>query len=185
MSERGGEQVSDLGGLKKTGVLFVCLGNICRSPTAHGIFQGLVDQAELSDLIFVDSAGTGDWHIGRSPDTRAQQAASQRGYDLGELRARQVSAQDFDRFDYVLAMDDNNYSDLFLIKPDSYKGNLKLFLEYGSRKDYREVPDPYYGGSENFELVLDLVEDAAAGLLNHIQTDHIRTDHIRTTRLER
>lgn len=159
--------------MKTVNILFVCLGNICRSPTAHGIFQGLVDQAGLAERIFVDSAGTGDWHIGRPPDNRARQAALGRGYDLGHLRARQVTAEDFERFDYVLAMDESNLGNLSALKPNSYRGNLALFLEFASRRDYREVPDPYYGGEENFELVLDLVEDAAAGLLGHVRRTYL------------
>lgn len=152
-----------------TKVLFVCLGNICRSPTADGIFNHLVVRTKLDQKIIVDSAGTGDWHIGKAPDTRTVVAARQRGYDLSVLRARQVTARDFDEFDYVLAMDKANLLDLQRIRPSSYAGHLGLFLDFGSRDDYREVPDPYYGGHDGFELVLDLVEDAAQGLLNHIR----------------
>lgn len=153
-----------------TKVLFVCLGNICRSPTADGIFNHLVVRTKLDQKIIVDSAGTGDWHIGKAPDTRTVAAARQRGYDLSVLRARQVTARDFDEFDYVLAMDKANLLDLQRIRPSSYAGHLGLFLDFGSRDDYREVPDPYYGGNDGFELVLDLVEDAAQGLLNHIRS---------------
>ncbi|OZY84725.1 phosphotyrosine protein phosphatase [Cellvibrio mixtus] len=152
-----------------TNVLFVCLGNICRSPTADGIFRELVANARLDQKIIVDSAGTGDWHVGKAPDTRTVAAARKRGYDLSVLRARHVNARDFDEFDYVLAMDDANLADLQRLKPAHFTGHLGLFLEFGSRGDYREVPDPYYGGSDGFELVLDLVEDAAQGLLNHIR----------------
>lgn len=152
-----------------TNVLFVCLGNICRSPTADGIFRELVANAKLDQKIMVDSAGTGAWHIGKAPDSRTVAAARTRGYDLSVLCARQVTARDFDEFDYVLAMDEANLSDLQQLKPAHFTGHLGLFLEFGARGDYREVPDPYYGGSDGFELVLDLVEDAAQGLLKHIR----------------
>lgn len=157
-----------------TKVLFVCLGNICRSPTADGIFRNLVAREKLDHKILVDSAGTGDWHIGKAPDARTVAAARQRGYDLSVLRASQVKLHDFAEFDYVLAMDNANLSDLQKMKPANYAGHLGLFLEFGTRGDYREVPDPYYGGKEGFELVLDLVEDAAQGLLNHIRRNTLR-----------
>ena len=156
-----------------TKVLFVCLGNICRSPTADGIFRHLIAREELDQKIIVDSAGTGDWHIGKAPDSRTVNAARQRGYDLSVLRARQVTAQDFSEFDYVLAMDKSNLMNLQRMKPSSYSGHLGLFLEFGSSGDYHEVPDPYHGGKDDFELVLDLVEDAAQGLLNHIRTNSL------------
>jgi len=161
------------------GVLFVCLGNICRSPTAHGVFQQLVNQRGLAQKIIVDSAGTGDWHIGRAPDQRSTAAALQRGYDLSELRARQVAREDFSSFDYILAMDKENLRNLQLLRPDSFNGELKLFLDYSrdsgsgsNAAEYREVPDPYYGDKDNFELVIDLVENAAAGLLDTIVAHH-------------
>jgi protein-tyrosine phosphatase len=150
-------------------VLFVCLGNICRSPTADGIFRKLVSREKLERAITVDSAGTSEWHLGKMPDGRTIAAAKKRGYDLSVLRARQVSAADFDEFDYVLAMDNSNLRDLQKIKPQHYEGHLGLFLDFGSNKNYREVPDPYYGGEDGFELVLDLVEEAAKGLLAHIR----------------
>jgi protein-tyrosine phosphatase len=152
-----------------TKVLFVCLGNICRSPTADGIFNHIVVREKMDQKIMIDSAGTGDWHVGKAPDSRTVAAARQRGYDLSVLRARQVTARDFEEFDYVLAMDKSNLLDLQRIKPTTYTGHLGLFLDFGTRGDYREVPDPYYGGHDGFELVLDLVEDAAQGLLNHIR----------------
>lgn len=150
-------------------VLFVCLGNICRSPTADGIFRELVKREKLDQGLLVDSAGTGNWHVGKAPDARTIAAAKQRGYDLSVLRARQVTKSDFDEFDYILAMDNSNLRDLQAMKPAHFSGHLGLFLEFGSSKQYREVPDPYYGGSEGFELVLDLVEDAAQGLLGHVR----------------
>ena len=150
-------------------VLFVCLGNICRSPTADGLFQKLVSDAGLTKRIQVDSAGTASWHHGRAPDPRSIAAAKKRGFDLSGLRARAIKRSDFDEFDYILAMDENNLADLHSLKPAGYTGQLGLFLAFSSQKNYREVPDPYHGGSEGFEVVLDLVEDAAAGLLKSIQ----------------
>ena len=152
-------------------VLFVCLGNICRSPTAHGIFQQLVIKRGLQQMIQVDSAGTGDWHIGRQPDRRSAAAALVRGYDLDPLRARQVSAQDFYEHDYILAMDEQNLRDLQALQPADFRGELGLFLTYGSH-GLHEVPDPYHGESDAFEHVLDLVEDAAEGLLDTLIRRH-------------
>lgn len=149
-------------------VLFVCLGNICRSPTAHGIFETMVADAGLQDQIRIDSAGTGDWHIGKSPDPRAAEAAMSRNHDLSHLRARQVRPEDFLEFDYILAMDRQNLWDLKALALPEFDGHLGLFLDYGS-SGLEEVPDPYCGGRENFEQVLDLVEDAAQGLLSHLQ----------------
>ncbi len=151
-------------------VLFVCLGNICRSPTAHGIFEEKVRQAGMHKRINIDSAGTGAWHIGKTPDARSQHAALKRGYDLSSQRARQVSPADFEEYDYILAMDQSNLQDLQAIKPAHYSGHLGLFLDFGENPQYREVPDPYYGEGDGFELVLDLVESACDGLLQHIQT---------------
>jgi low molecular weight protein-tyrosine phosphatase len=152
-------------------VLFVCLGNICRSPTAHGVFQQLVVKNRLSDQVAVDSAGTGDWHIGHSPDKRATQKAAERGYDLSPLRARLVTQDDFNRYDYVLAMDYSNLNDLNVMCPSGYQGELKLFLPYG-RLDEEEVPDPYYGEDGGFDHVLDLVEQASQGLLDYMIKKH-------------
>ena len=152
-----------------TKVLFVCLGNICRSPTADGIFRELIKREKLDQKIIVDSAGTGDWHIGKAPDSRTVAAAKKRGYDLSVLRARQVITADFDEFDYVLAMDNSNLRDLHSLRPTHFSGHLGLFLDFGLRKTHREVPDPYYGDHDGFELVLDLVEEAAEGLLAHIR----------------
>lgn len=154
-------------------VLFVCLGNICRSPTAEGIFQKLVDDAGLSKRIEIDSAGTANWHQGRSPDPRTVAAAKRRNIDLSVLRARAVKTSDFSEFDYVLAMDKNNLADLQALKPADYSGHLGLFLAFGQQTKYLEVPDPYHGGNDGFELVLDLVEDAAAGLLESIKKNKL------------
>ena len=146
-------------------VLFVCLGNICRSPTAHGVFARQVADAGLAEEIVVDSAGTGAWHVGEPPDGRATEAARARGYDLGSLRARQVTPADFERFDYILVMDKNNLGHLQAMQPAEYDGHLGLFLDFHPRPPVREVPDPYYGGDDGFDRVLDLVEEAGRGLL--------------------
>ena len=149
-------------------ILFVCLGNICRSPTAHGIFESMVAESGLQDMIFVDSAGTGDWHIGKSPDPRASGAALSRNHDLSHLRARQVRPEDFQEFDYILAMDNQNLWDLQALALPEFNGHLGLFLDFGT-SGLQEVPDPYSGGEEGFELVLDLVENASQGLLDHLR----------------
>jgi protein-tyrosine phosphatase len=148
-------------------VLFICLGNICRSPTAEGVFRRLATEAGLEDRIVVDSAGTGDYHIGSPPDERACEVAARRGYDLAALRARQVSRTDFEAFDYILAMDEQNMRVLKRLAPKEHAHKVRLFTEFSSRPT-PAVPDPYGGGPEGFELVLDLVEDAARGLLRHI-----------------
>lgn len=152
-------------------VLFVCLGNICRSPTAEGVFRALVERAGLSDQIEIDSAGTAAWHIGKSPDARAQAAAAMRGYDLSPLRGRQVSAADFARFDFVLAMDRSNLADLLAQCPAEQRHKVRLFLSFSSQWQNHEVPDPYYGGAEGFDHVLDMIEDASLGLLNAIRVE--------------
>jgi len=153
-------------------VVFVCLGNICRSPTADGVFQKLVSDAGLDAHIKVDSAGTAGWHQGRTPDARTVAAAKTRGYDLSVLRARQVLKNDFSSFDYILAMDSENLHNLHALKPNDFSGHLGLFLEFGEQKKYNEVPDPYHGDHKDFELVLDLVEDASLGLLQFIRKKH-------------
>jgi low molecular weight protein-tyrosine phosphatase len=155
-------------------VLFCCMGNICRSPTAEAVFRTRVDSAGLERRILIDSAGTHDYHIGEPPDMRAQQAAVRRGYDMSTLRGRQVEVADFGRFDYVLAMDNANLAILGHLCPAGQHGRLGLLLEYASRHREREVPDPYYGGANGFEHVLDMVEDAADGLLAHIRENHLR-----------
>jgi len=151
-----------------TRVMFVCLGNICRSPTAHGVFQGLVEQSNLQESIQVDSSGTGGWHIGHPPDRRATLEAKARGYDLSDLRARQVTVDDFHVFDYILAMDRVNLSDLEAMRPAGSKARLALLLSYSDGEEALEVPDPYYGGGEGFSQVFDMVERASAGLLQEI-----------------
>jgi len=155
-------------------VLFVCMGNICRSPTAEAVFRQYVEQEGLSEVIHIDSAGTHDYHIGDAPDGRTQRVASQRGYDMSALRGRQVGAVDFARFDYVLAMDEANLAILERLRPQDAESHLGLFLEFAEKYEEREVPDPYYGGAQGFEHVLDLVEDAANGLLKHIKQQHLK-----------
>lgn len=152
-------------------VLFVCLGNICRSPTAHGVLERKLAMAGLADLVEVDSAGTAAWHVGKQPDLRSQQAARKRDYDLSHLRARQAVAGDFLEFDYVLAMDEENLANLQAILPQSSNNISKpeLFLSRYSSLGYRQVPDPYYGGDEGFEQVLDMLEDACEQLIEDIR----------------
>ena len=150
-------------------VLFVCLGNICRSPTAEGVFTALIHREGLSDLVSIDSAGTGAWHVGDQPDRRAQAAAKTRGYDLSTQRARQIKETDFWNFDYVIAMDSQNHSDLSMMAPTSVQDRIRMFLSFAAEKRIRDVPDPYYGGPDGFDHVLDLVEAASLGLLQDIR----------------
>ena len=154
-------------------VLFVCMGNICRSPTAQGVFRHLVEQEGLSHLIETDSAGTIDYHAGKAPDRRARETALRRGLDLSDLRARQAKAADFDAFDYVIAMDLDNYSDLLGLCPEGRAEKLHLFMDFAPQLQVREVPDPYYGGPAGFERVFDMVEEASRGLLERIRADRL------------
>ena len=153
-----------------TSVLFVCLGNICRSPTAHGVFETLVERQGLSSSVLVDSCGTGRWHVGEAPDQRATAEARKRGYDLSHLRARQVELSDFERFDYILGMDYMNLTDLRAMCPSSYGGHLGLFLPFAEGHSVEEVPDPYFGGDDGFTQVLDMIEAASEGLLQEIRS---------------
>jgi protein-tyrosine phosphatase len=153
----------------KTSVLFVCLGNICRSPTADAVLGRKIETLGLRSRLLVDSAGTGGWHVGEPPDARSQRHGARRGYDLSPLRARQVTVEDFHRFDFILAMDRDNLADLERMRPLGHAGELDLFLRYGGGSRGLEVPDPYYGGEQGFEEVLDLIEEAADGLLAHIR----------------
>lgn len=152
-------------------VLFVCLGNICRSPTAHAIFQAKVDEAKLSDQITVDSCGTGDWHIGHAPDSRSTEKAAEHGYDLSILRARQFTVGDFNKFNLILTMDNNNLQDVRSMMPGTFSGTLDLFLRYTDNQKMLEVPDPYYGGSDSFDNVVLLIEQASIQLLNMIKNE--------------
>lgn len=149
-------------------VLFVCLGNICRSPTAHAVFTGLVKARGLEDRILVDSAGTSDWHIGKAPDPRSIATALERGVDLSQLRGSQVRSEDFQVYDYILAMDQQNLVDLQALQPADFAGRLDLFMRFAPEMGVEEVPDPYYGGQEGFVHVVDLIGAASAGLLQHI-----------------
>ena len=153
-------------------VLFVCLGNICRSPTAEGVFRDVVSRAGLEERIEIDSAGTHAYHIGSPPDSRAQQAARRRGIDLSGLRGRKAVQADFEYFDFVLAMDEENLDNLLAICPEGLEGKAQLFLDYAPHRPEREVPDPYYGGDAGFERVLDMVEEASQGLLAEIRKRH-------------
>ena len=155
--------------MPKVSVLFVCMGNICRSPTAHGVFRKLLQDVDLEDLVLTDSAGTHAYHVGNPPDRRAQATAVARDIDLSDLRARQVQAEDFYEFDYILAMDEENYLSLSAICPVGMERRLKLFMEFAPDMGAREVPDPYYGGARGFEQVFDLVEAASLGLLEDIR----------------
>lgn len=149
-------------------VLFVCLGNICRSPTAEGVLRHKLQLAGLADRVLVDSAGTGAWHVGKAPDPRTRAAAEQRGYLLHDLRARQVQGEDFARFDLILAMDHDNLRELRRLSPASGGAELDLFLRRGGLAEH-EVPDPYYGGADGFERVLDMVELACDRLIEQIR----------------
>lgn len=148
------------------------MGNICRSPTAHGVFQKIIQQEGLTDRIGIDSAGTYAYHVGKKPDSRAIASASKRGYELSKLRARKVTDEDFEKFDYILAMDEENLADLLVQSNEEHIDKIKLFLEFSKKTQSLEVPDPYYGGAQGFEVVLDLVEEASNGLLAHIKQEH-------------
>lgn len=154
---------------EKYKLLFVCLGNICRSPTAEGVMLDLVEKAGLENKIGIDSAGTYGGHAGELPDARMRQHASRRGYNLVS-RSRQVRSDDFDEFDLILAMDDKNYQNLRDMAPDIESMNkIHRMVEFCQKSTLDYVPDPYYGGAEGFELVLDLLEDACEGLLNEVK----------------
>jgi protein-tyrosine phosphatase len=155
--------------MKTVAVCFVCLGNICRSPTAEAVLRAQIGAAGLDGRIDVDSAGTGDWHMGEAPDERAQAAARRRGYDLSRLRARQVAREDFERFDLLLAMDDANLRQLRSLCPEQHQAKLRLLMEFATEPAGREVADPYFGGGEGFEQVLDQCEEACRGLLAHLR----------------
>jgi protein-tyrosine phosphatase len=150
-------------------VLFVCMGNICRSPTAEGVFRKLLAERAPELDVQIDSAGTHGYHMGASPDPRACRAAERRGVDLKSLRARRVTAEDFKHFELVLAMDEQNREFLLELCPPEYRDRIRLLMEFAPHLERHEVPDPYYGGSTGFEHVLDLVEEAAAGLLEHLR----------------
>jgi len=150
-------------------ILFVCMGNICRSPTAEGVFRAALVRQGLAERIRADSAGTGDWHVGSAPDRRAIEMARRRGYDLATIRARQVEPADFARFGWILAMDRVNLRELESMRPRTFSGHLGLFLDFAPELGVHEVPDPYYGGPDGFERVLDLVEAASAALIDRLR----------------
>lgn len=152
-------------------ILFVCLGNICRSPMAEGVFRHTASARGLTPPVEVDSAGTGSWHIGNPPDERAQAAAASRGIDITAQRARQISAGDFDAFDLIVAMDRSNVSNLKRLSPEHQAGKIRLFLDFAPNAESREVPDPYYGGPDGFDHALDLIEAAAQGLAEYIEAE--------------
>ncbi len=155
--------------MKKISVLFVCMGNICRSPTAEGVFLSFLKEQELEHLFQVDSAGTHAYHVGDSPDMRAQKAALNRGIDLSNQSARKFVYGDFEDYDYILAMDEDNYRILMKACPEVYQNKIKFFLEFAPHLETLEVPDPYYGGKYGFERVLDMVEDASIGFLEKLK----------------
>lgn len=155
---------------EKISVLFVCMGNICRSPTAEGVFRHLVQQADLADAIRIDSAGTHAYHVGEQPDRRASEAAMRRGFAMSDIRARRVADSDFEEFDLIIAMDRANALVLEERSPEEHRAKIRLFLEFSDREE-AEVPDPYYGGTAGFENVLDLVEDASQGLLDMLSAE--------------
>ena len=153
---------------QKIRILFVCLGNICRSPSAEGVFRQLAEREGLLSALEIDSCGTGHWHIGKKPDARATAAAARRGVDLSGLRARQIEPEDLDRFDYILTMDRANLADVRDMWHQNGGTEPQLFLSFASA-NAMEVPDPYYGGEDGFDQVLDLIEQASEGLLREIR----------------
>ncbi len=155
--------------MEKIKVLFVCMGNICRSPTAEGVFAKLLKERSMEDFFSIDSAGTHAYHVGEAPDLRAQKAALERGIELHHLKARKVIMGDFEDFDFLLAMDDENYAALSAACPEQYKNKIKYFLDYAPHLGTRIVPDPYYGGKYGFEKVLDLIEEASSGFISALQ----------------
>lgn len=161
---------------RKIGVLFVCTGNICRSPTAEGVLRHQAKLAGLEDRLLIDSAGTHGYHIGEPPDRRSVAAARKRGIDLSSLRARKVASGDFDRFDYVLALDRGHFDLLRADCPPEHVQRLSLFLSHLGEHGLHDVPDPYYGGARDFEHALDLIERGCAALLAHIRREHF-SDH--------
>ena len=161
--------------MAKHRILFVCLGNICRSPMAEGVFRRVAEDAGKLHLFEIDSAGMGDWHKGEAPDHRAQKAALGRGVDISGQAARKVELQDFEDFDLVLAMDGSNIEDLHDIAPHAARAKIRRFLDYAPQVGTQDVPDPYYGGTEGFDHALDLIEGAAHGLLAEL-TEETKKD---------
>ena len=154
----------------KLSVLFVCMGNICRSPTAEGVFRKFLADAGLAETVLADSAGTHAYHAGEGPDSRARAAAERRGYSLEDIRASRVTDMDFEGFDFILAMDEDNLLRLRDEADESHHEKISLFLDFAESIELSEVPDPYYGGAAGFERVLDLVENASRGLLDVVRS---------------
>ena len=158
---------------EKVKVLFICLGNICRSPTAHAVFRDMVKYKGLSEEILIDSAGTASWHKGKPADSRSIQVAQNRGIEMMDLRSRPVDMGDLIEFDYILAMDEANYSDLMEMALPEHYDKIKMFLEFAPEYPEKEVPDPYYGGAQGFDHVFNLVTAASNGLLEDIKQRHL------------
>ena len=154
--------------MKPIKILFVCMGNICRSPTAEGVFNKVIQDKGTVNHFIVDSAGTHAYHVGEQSDTRSQQMARSRGIDLSKIRARKVVQSDFEHFDHILAMDSDNYHILLTESPEQYRHKIKLFLDYAPERKEKDVPDPYYGGQNGFAHVFDLVEDASKGFYDSV-----------------
>lgn len=154
---------------QKLSVLFVCLGNICRSPTAEAVFRKKVADAQLDSLVCMDSAGTAGYHTGSPPDKRSRDSGSSRGYDFSGIKCRRVQESDFEEFDYIIAMDNANYADLTANSLPDFHAKIRLMMSFAD-SEFEEVPDPYYGGRKGFELVLDLIELASDGLVEEIKT---------------
>ncbi len=170
--EQAIEQTIDQAVAKEVSVLFVCMGNICRSPTAEGVFRKYLAEAGLEERVGVDSAGTHAYHVGEPPDPRAQSAAALREVDLSTQRARKAAALDFERFDYIVAMDRENLTNLEAICPQGQEHKLRLLMQYAEHFATEDVPDPYYGGAAGFDRVLDMIEAASAELLQEIRSKH-------------
>lgn len=155
-------------------VLFVCTGNICRSPQAEGVFRAMVEQAQLGEHITCDSCGTDDYHVGHYPDNRAIQVAEARGYDIGDLEARALHDKDYERFDYLIAMAHNHFNLMMKKAPEPHRHKIFMFMEFASESDdIGSVPDPYYDNMDGFEQVMDLIEQGCKGLLEHIKVNDL------------
>lgn len=157
--------------MSKGSVLFICMGNICRSPSAQGVFEKFVDDNGLANKFLIDSAGTHSYHVGGKPDSRATQAALSRGIDLRGQRARKISTEDCEKFDHIVVMDNDNHMNVRMMCPQQHQHKIHKMMDFSPSSKYTEVPDPYYGGDQGFELVLDLLENASNGLLDSIQSD--------------
>jgi len=155
--------------MSKSSVLFVCMGNICRSPSAQGVFEKFVDDNGLANQFIIDSAGTHSYHVGGKPDSRATRAALDRGIDIRAQRAQKISTEDCEKFDHIIVMDNDNHMNIRMMCPKQHQHKIHKMMDFSPSSKYTEVPDPYYGGDQGFELVLDLLENASLGLLDFIQ----------------